>query len=199
MPASVPAPASRLRSFAPLSSPRSKLLILGSMPGAESLRQSRYYANPRNVFWRLMAELAGIDTQLDYDCRCRRLVAAGIALWDVLKSCERPGSLDSAIDRRSAEVNDFAGFFERHRQIDAVMCNGAASFDLFCRRVLPQLAPDVRQRLYPVRLPSTSPAHATLSFAAKRDRWREALEPLLRLRGPAQAAGHSRQPPTRGK
>ena len=149
------------------------------MPGAESLRQSRYYANPHNVFWRLMAELASVDPQLDYERRCRQLVAAGIALWDVLKSCERRGSLDSAIDRRSAEVNDFAEFFDRHRQIGAVICNGTASFDLFCRRALPQLDPELRQRLQPMRLPSTSPAHAALSFAAKRDRWREALQPLI--------------------
>ncbi len=167
------------------------------MPGAESLRQGRYYANPHNAFWRLMAELAGVDLQLDYDSRCRQLVAAGIALWDVLASCERRGSLDSAIDRRGAEVNDFAGFFEQHRRIDAVLCNGGASFDLFCRRALPQLDAELRQRLQPVRLPSTSPAHAALSYAAKRDRWRQALEPLLE--GPAQAAGHSRQPPIRGK
>ena len=195
---SIPFAASgRIRSFAPLASPQSKLLIVGSMPGAESLRQRRYYANPHNIFWRLMGELAGVDPQLDYDRRCQQLIAAGIALWDVLESCERRGSLDSSIDRRSAEVNDFCGFFERHRQVDAVFCNGAASFDLFCRRVLPQLDPELRRRLYPGRLPSTSPAHAALSFAAKCDRWRQALEPLLQRHG--QAAGHSRQPLIKGK
>ena len=95
---------------------------------------------------------------------------AGIALWETLASCVRPGSLDSAIDRDSIVVNDFAGFFTAHPRLRRICFNGAAAADIYRRRVLPALpAHDIEY----LRLPSTSPANASLSFERKLDAWRQ--------------------------
>ena len=84
-------------SFAPSVYPGAKVLILGSMPGEESLRRQEYYAFPRNAFWRIMGELFGFSRELSYRERLARLGEHGVALWDVLESCRREGSLDTRI------------------------------------------------------------------------------------------------------
>ena len=96
----------RIRSFPPIEGASAHTLILGTMPGAASLAAVQYYAHPRNAFWTILADLIGFDPQLDYVARTQRLVDAGIAVWDVLRSCERRGSLDSDIDRTSAASSD---------------------------------------------------------------------------------------------
>ena len=149
------------------------MLILGSMPGEASLAAGEYYAHPRNHFWPIVGAVLGFDPAAPYASRLRALQRARVALWDVLHSCERPGSLDSSIDRASAVPNDFASLFARCRRIRRVCFNGALAEDTFRRRVLPSLG-DLR--LECVRLPSTSPAHASLSLARKRAAWRRALE-----------------------
>jgi hypoxanthine-DNA glycosylase len=88
-----------------------RALILGSMPGAASLRAAQYYAHPRNQFWPIMGELVGADPALPYEQRLDRLTSAGIALWDVFARCEREGSLDAHIRDDTAVANDFAEFF----------------------------------------------------------------------------------------
>jgi hypoxanthine-DNA glycosylase len=159
----------RVRSFAPVADTQATRLILGSMPGVASLRAGQYYAHPRNLFWRIICELLGVDRETSYPGRVEALTAAGIAVWDVLKSCSRPGSLDAAIVRRSAVPNDFARFFASHPRLRRVYFNGAAAELWYRRRVLPGLP---HGTLAYQRLPSTSPAHAALTYAEKLAAWR---------------------------
>ncbi|MCA8974312.1 MAG: DNA-deoxyinosine glycosylase, partial [Planctomycetes bacterium] len=156
----------RVDSFAPIAGPRARLLIVGSIPGARSLQAGQYYAHPQNAFWPIVGAVLGFDHAQPYPERTRQLRRHGVALWDVLQSCERAGSLDSAIVADSVRVNDFAAFFARHRRIDRVLCNGGTAFAKFDRLVRPELA---ASGIVPtvVRMPSTSPAHAGLSRAGK--------------------------------
>lgn len=80
------------KGFPPIADKKAKVLILGSMPGEESLRKNEYYANPKNCFWRIMAALLGFGGDLNYEERTRILKKNRIALWDVMKSCERRGA-----------------------------------------------------------------------------------------------------------
>lgn len=163
----------RIASFPPIVAADVTVLILGSIPGERSLAAGQYYAHPQNAFWRILGSILGFDPASPYPERTARLGGAGVALWDVLQSCVREGSLDAAIDRASARPNDFASFFAAFPCITRVLCNGTAAHELFTRRVLPELAG--ASRLEVVRLPSTSPAHAALTFTAKCEAWRAGL------------------------
>ena len=159
-----------VRSFKPIADSKAEILILGSMPGRASLAARQYYAHPRNAFWRIAAELLGFDSTLPYAKRVRALNAARIALWDVLRSCTREGSLDARIENGIA--NDFSTFFRSHGKIRHVFFNGATAEATFKRHVRPTLGGRaVRYR----RLPSTSPANASLSLARKIRAWRAIL------------------------
>ena len=160
-----------LRSFAPVCNADASVLILGSMPGKESLRQNQYYAHAQNAFWKIMGDLVGAHPSLPYEERLAALKASGIALWDVLASCERESSLDSHI--RNETANDFASFFQQHPHITQVFFNGAKAEQSFRKFVLgkQQLPPLVFQRL-----PSTSPAHAGMRYADKLQAWRAVIE-----------------------
>lgn len=162
---------SAVTSFPPLSLPNAKVLILGSMPGVASLTAQQYYAHPRNHFWPIMARIAGFDVSAPYAERVAALTQSGVAVWDVLQSCVRPGSLDSAIQAGTRIPNDFAAFFAEHAGITRVGFNGAEAQNSFNQHVLPGL--DFQGVQY-VRLPSTSPAHA-VPFERKLAAWREAL------------------------
>ncbi|HKP42828.1 DNA-deoxyinosine glycosylase [Mycobacterium sp.] len=140
-------------------------LILGNMPSVMSLAAQQYYANPRNAFWPIMGDLFGFDTESPYPDRVTALQSHHIAVWDVLKSCRRVGSLDSAVQPESMVPNDFRKLFDEHRDIQRVFFNGAAAEKNFNRFV--RVAPDLRYQ----RLPSTSPAQ-TMRFAQKLDAWR---------------------------
>lgn len=163
-------------SFAPIESPTARVLILGSMPGQASLAVQRYYAHPQNAFWRILGEIFGFAPDADYLQRIAALSAAEVALWDVLQSCVRPGSLDANIARDSLIANDFTGFFQRHRSIARIGFNGAAAQQLYLRHVQPQLPPHLRHQH--LRLPSTSPANASLNHAKKLDAWRALFPPV---------------------
>lgn len=167
-----------VRSFAPVARADARVLILGSMPGEASLAAGRYYAHPRNAFWPIVAALCGFAAAAPYEHRLAALQERGIALWDVLQSCERAGSLDGDIDRASAQPNDFAAFFASHQHLAAVLCNGGTAFALFTRRVRPILAAPLAA-LPCVQLPSTSPAHAGRTLAQKLAAWRRVLAPHL--------------------
>ena len=155
-----------LHSFAPVIGPEARVLILGSMPGGESLRKQQYYAHPRNAFWRIMGTLFGFPETLPYEERLEWLKRSHVALWDSLADCEREGSLDSNI--HNPEPNDIAGLLKQNPSIRTVFCNGHAS----CRFLKKYHAglfhgngPEI------IQLPSTSPAAALYSFAEKLDRW----------------------------
>ena len=164
--------APRLAGLPPIENPRARVLILGSMPGVASLAAGQYYAHPRNLFWILLGELLGFDPAADYALRVRALKAAGVALWDVIGSCQRPGSLDARIAPASVVANDFAGFLDRHPLLECVCFNGAAAAANFERHVRPGL--DTRELEF-IRLPSTSPANASIPWARKRAAWAAAL------------------------
>ena len=157
-----------ITSFPPVANATARILILGSMPGQVSLRAGQYYANPRNSFWQLMGELFGAGRELPYTQRIRQLKKNGIALWDVLASCKRTGSLDSAIDAPSMVANNFPQFLSAHPRIRSVFFNGAMAER--CFRVHVQAKSDL-PLLQLIRLPSTSPAHAALSYAQKYAAW----------------------------
>ena len=163
-----------IHSFPPISDNTATILILGSMPGKASLRAQQYYAHPRNTFWRIMEGLFGIDAGLPYAARCSGLIEHRIALWDVLEACTRSSSLDSDIVESSIVPNNFASFFAHHGQIGAVYFNGAKAEASYLKHVLPQLSA-THSSLPNARLPSTSPAHASLSFGDKLEQWRRIL------------------------
>lgn len=163
-----------LTGLAPLSNSTARVLILGSMPGAVSLSQQQYYAHPRNLFWPIMTVLAGFDAKLSYAEKVQALTASGIAVWDVIGSCQRSGSLDSAI--RDEQVNDFAAFFHAHPQLAVIGFNGAKAWQSFKRHVLPRQPVPAQIRL--ITLPSTSPAHAAMSFDAKLALWQQLADYL---------------------
>jgi len=137
-----------------------------------SLLARQYYAHPRNTFWRIMEEVVGLRAGESYEERIRLLSAHGIALWDVLHSCNREGSLDTAIRSGSVSVNDFVAFFRQHPQVDSVLFNGAAAERYYNRHVLPKLGTTIVNHL---RMPSTSPAHASMSFEQKVAAWRQGI------------------------
>lgn len=149
---------------------RSRVLILGSMPGVESLKQQQYYAHPRNLFWDFMGELFGAGRDLPYDERLTALRKKNIALWDVAHSCRRPGSLDAHI--KEVKANDFQKLFETAPHIHTVFFNGKKAAALFHKLVLPRL--DRTPSL--ISLPSTSPANASLSKNEKLRAWKTITE-----------------------
>ncbi len=155
-----------LLGLAPVIAANTRFLILGSFPGAASLAAQQYYAHPRNALWPILSVLCGEElAALPYADRLPRLLAHGFGLWDVLGACEREGSLDSAI--RNPAANDFARLRELCPQLETVGFNGQTSG---------KFAPGFAQAGYrTVVLPSTSPAHASLSFEDKLMCWRELM------------------------
>ena len=174
---------SRVQSFPPIEDVKARILVLGSMPGKASLAAGQYYAHAQNLFWRILGEITGAAPALPYAARARALKSSGIALWDVLASCAREGSLDSAIDDATISANDFAAFYHAHPRIAHVFFNGAKAEACYRRHVLPVLA-DGPAPTSLRRLPSTSPANASMSRARKQRVWKRALRLALgRQRG----------------
>lgn len=161
-----------IHSFPPIVSVHARVLILGSMPGVRSLQAQEYYAHPQNLFWPFMHRLLGVDASLPYPVRTEALSAAGVAVWDVLASCERVGSLDSAICDDSAFPNDLATLLGAHPRIGAILFNGAKAERAYRRFVAPAIQ---RDALHCVCLPSTSPANASQRVPDKLQRWRQGL------------------------
>ncbi|WCT23338.1 DNA-deoxyinosine glycosylase [Acidovorax temperans] len=166
-PTSAPQPAAqRLTGLPPVVSERTVVLVLGSFPGAASLRAGQYYAHPQNHFWRILQTLWPQHPLPEhYGQRCEWLLARGLGLWDVYASCERVGSLDTHI--RNAQVNDFASLRARCPRLAAIAHNGGESFRH--ERSTALLGVPVH------RLPSTSPANASWSFERKLTAWAQLL------------------------
>jgi hypoxanthine-DNA glycosylase len=158
------------RCFPPVVDSGTLLLVLGSLPGEESLARGQYYANPRNHFWRLIGAVAGLElVPLGYEARLAALLAAGVGLWDMVGSATRRGSLDGAI--RDPDANDLAALAARLPRLRAVGFNGGKSASLG----VPQLAG--RPDLALIPLPSSSPAY-TRPFEEKLAEWMK-LAPFL--------------------
>lgn len=162
-----------LRAFPPVAKPNARILILGSMPSAASLSAQQYYAHPRNAFWSILATITGVAASAPYNERLNGLIDARFALWDVLRCCERKGSLDSAIVDATSVANDFEFFISEHPYLERVVFNGSKAEQCFRRQV--QLPQSMRDALEFRRVPSTSPAHASWSFQRKLEAWRDAL------------------------
>lgn len=150
-------------SFDPVVDTGCRTLVLGSIPGKESLRRRQYYGHAQNAFWRLMSALLCEPLYEEYGERLAMLLRHRIALWDVIRSCERQGSLDAHI--RNAVVNDFAAFFAAYPRITRVFFNGQAAYQTFARAVGFDF-----EGISFERLGSTSPAHA-ISFEKRLADW----------------------------
>ena len=169
----------RKSGIAPVIPPDARLLILGSLPGDASLAAERYYAHPRNLFWRLLGGVLGCDLGAqDYHARLAVLARARIGLWDVIASAQRPGSLDTAL--RAVEANPLAEFVDALPNLRAVAFNGASSAKIGRRALCGHT------HLALIDLPSSSPAHAAMPVAAKAACW-VALAPYLRPETPLAA------------
>jgi len=163
-----------LQGLAPLYQANAKILILGSMPGQASLDSQQYYGHPRNQLWPLLQQLFGIDAGLDYRSRCQQALEAGVALWDVIGHCQRAGSLDSAIVRSSIRFNPLLEFCQQLPDLQQIWLNGSKAAQSL-RQYQRQQAMLWPATITVHELPSTSPAHASLTFAEKLVLWRQAL------------------------
>ena len=177
MPASRRTRAARVRvaSFQPQIGAGCRVLVLGTVPSLKSLEMQQSYAHPHNLFWPFMGILYGAGPDLPYAERIARLHAAGVGIWDVLKHCERPGSLDSSILVESEVPNDIPGLLEAYPTIEAIALNGSRAQQVFARRIGPMIRPARLERTEILALPSTSPANASIPRTVKLERWRELL------------------------
>ena len=157
--------------FPPLATASAKVLILGSMPSVKSLEKQQYYGHPRNAFWPIIGTLFGTESIASYAQKQALLAANNIAVWDVLKHCYRPGSMDTAIDQKTMECNDFLTFFSDHPRISHVFFNGGTAEKFYKKFVSPLLTENHCYLQY-YRLPSTSPAYAAINLAEKTEQWR---------------------------
>lgn len=166
--------ANQQQGLAAIAQADAQVLILGSMPGQLSLEQQQYYAHPRNAFWQIMARLCDFNAEMRYAEKLLALQQYKLALWDVIESCERQGSLDNNINQASIVINDFASFFQQHPQIQHIFFNGSRAEQEYRKRVLPGLV-EQWQALPCTRLPSTSPAMASLTLEQKLMVWGQVI------------------------
>lgn len=152
---------------------RPKVLILGSIPGQVSLKQQQYYAHPRNAFWPIVCDYFELAVEQPYEARLQGVLEKGVALWDVLQQCERPGSLDGSIVNGTQVPNPIDKLLEATPSIKAVLLNGGTAAKHF-KRAFPNAAQKV------CNLPSTSPANAAMPLAEKKRRWHAALDSVFK-------------------
>lgn len=154
----------KISSFPPIINENSKILILGSIPGLKSLEMQQYYAHPQNKFWKIIFEIFNEEFTTDYSERIKILEKHHIALWDVIDTCERKGSLDSEI--RNEEANRIGELLQNYPNIKSIFCNGQKSYKNL-QKILPK---DFYLPI--IALPSTSPAHASLKYEEKLEKWK---------------------------
>lgn len=164
-----------VQGLAPLYQSNATILILGSMPGQASLDCDQYYGHPRNQFWPLLQQLFGIDASLDYPNRCQQALQVGVALWDVIGHCQRAGSLDSAIVGSSVRFNPLLELCQQLPDLQQIWLNGGKAAQSFRQYQRQQSTSWQDSTITVHELPSTSPAHASLTFAEKLGLWRQAL------------------------
>lgn len=160
----------RSSGFPPILGDSATILVLGSLPSRKSKQASEYYAHPQNAFWPIMGKLFGFAPDLSYAKRTELLASNGIAVWDVLASSVRPGSMDSDIDVSTALPNDFVDFFHTNLAVHLVCFNGQKAATMFEKLVLDRHDELRSGRRYET-LPSTSPAFAAMSFEEKLENW----------------------------
>ena len=160
----------RVHSIEPIIGRHPRIIILGSMPGIISINAAQYYANPRNMFWAVLAELFDIDIDCDYETKVQQVRELPVILWDTLKTCHREGSLDSKILNTDIEANDIVALLGQYPAVRAIAFNGGASSKYFDRLIKPQLPNDLSVELF--KMPSTSPAYAGMKFEQKLELWR---------------------------
>ena len=165
----------RSSGFPPIVGAGAHVLVLGSLPSRKSIEASEYYAHPQNVFWRIMARLFDTTPEASYQKRTELLRSNRIAVWDVLASSVRPGSMDSDIEISTARPNDFASFYETNPGIGLVCFNGRKADNMYKKMVLDGQAGLRRDMRYET-LPSTSPAFASMSFEEKLAEWSIVLQ-----------------------
>lgn len=155
------------KSFSPSVDSKSKILILGSMPGVKSLSEQQYYAHPQNRFWKVMGKICNCEnlSELDYKTKLSVLLANKFALWDVIKSCSRDGSLDSNI--KNEQPNDIPALLRQYPNINAICLNGNKSYSAFKKHF-----PDLLNRYKCCKLPSTSPANARYNLEHLLAEWK---------------------------
>ncbi|HNX90820.1 MAG TPA: DNA-deoxyinosine glycosylase [Candidatus Omnitrophota bacterium] len=151
----------RIKGFPPIVNNRCRVLIVGTLPGPDSLIKYEYYGHSNNKFWPIMMDILGGDSAYPYKERTALLLKKRIALWDVYESGIRPGASDSAI--KTPEMNDFVAFFRIYPKIERVYCNGNMAFQVFSRN----FGQFVKQITV---LPSTSPAFAK-PYGWKKKKW----------------------------
>ncbi|HEY5593436.1 MAG TPA: DNA-deoxyinosine glycosylase [Paludibacter sp.] len=159
--------ANQVLGLEPLCDKNSCILILGTMPGEESLRRQEYYGNPRNLFWKLMGEITGEPAPLVYEQKKTYLLHHGIALWDMCAECVRPGSLDSNI--MDEVPNDIKRFVASHPNIKVIGLNGGKSGNMF-RKYVGSIA-----GVAVVELPSSSPANSGIPWEIKVEKWKRLI------------------------
>ena len=157
----------KCKSFQPQINTNSKILILGSMPGVKSLQNQQYYAHPQNRFWKLMAILCNCQNlpELDYKTKIQTLLKNNFALWDVIKSCEREGSLDTNIEKEVP--NKIPELLEKFKNIETIYLNGNKSYCAF-KKYFPELL----HKYKCFKMPSTSPANAKFRLEDLYNEWK---------------------------
>lgn len=153
----------QIYSFPAISNKEAKVLILGTMPGVQSLKLNQYYGHNQNAFWKILFTIFNTTFSQDYEIRKEVVLKNNIAVWDVLQTCVREGSLDSAIEQEVP--NDFNAFLAAHPNIEYIFFNGQKAAHYFKKYV------SVSEKYKLHTLPSTSPAHASLSFELKKEAW----------------------------
>ena len=153
-----------LTSFQPIIDEGSRVLILGSMPGVESLRLQQYYANPRNQFWKILYALFHAEPNPDYEERISFIKSKQLAIWDVIENCYREGSLDSKI--REEKVNDFLGLYHAYPNLEVVLFNGGKAYETYKKWIGLEAIPNLKFK----KLTSSSPAN-TRKYEEKLKEW----------------------------
>ncbi len=167
----------QIKGFNPIADKDAIILILGSMPSDISLQKQEYYGYQRNTFWTIMSALFVGNKKVinEYSLRKKMLIENKIALWDVLQSCHREGSLDAAIKMDTIKINDFKSFFSIHPAIHKVLFNGSKAETIFKKYVLPEIMEQFGYLQF-TRLPSTSPAHAAMTVEQKIEIWQKEIK-----------------------
>ncbi len=165
----------KIESFPPIGDSSACILVLGTMPGEESLRANQYYANSRNSFWKIMARFYGFAEDSTYQEKTESLKINGVAVWDVMHTCVRFGSIDSNIRQETIKTHDFLSFFREYPKITKICFNCRKAEQEFKRNVFPTLSTKLKCIAY-MRLPSTSSAMTQKTFEEKYTEWSHALK-----------------------